>query len=410
MVWMNGDCGRAYHNRIRRIAYPPAMHGTLPLSERQALESLRGDTAGRKSIAVLAREWGWSRDKVRRRLESWRISGELSVAQALPKRRTARQSADEMSADEALAPEAQAIEPLVIAAPAADSRPSMPAPAPDVEFAQAEAVAADAGPALDPALDPAPAPVIAPAAPSRAGRYGRGLAIALLAGVGVALAAIGMIETTAYASRVGGWLFAALAICADALVLLMPAALAVLWRRRSPAVIVAAALWLVGGAVTLANLSGYIGSSDDAFRAGRETQSTQRALALEQLARLRGERAAIVELRPVGAINAALNNARQSKRPALREALAVAQRRDALEVKLSAVSAGLPAVPQVALVDPSAGVLSEITGATVSETLLRRVRLALLLLLPLCGGFVLGVALSLFPTALPRDPALDSGA
>jgi hypothetical protein len=183
-------------------------------------------------------------------------------------------------------------------------------------------------------------------------------------------------------------------------VLFMPAAVAGLWRRRSPAAIVAAALWLVGGAVTLANLSGYIGSSDDAFRAVRETQSTQRMLALEQLARLRNERAAISELRPVGALNAAIKNVRPSKRPALREALALAQRRDALEARLSAVSASLPTVPQIALVDPSAGVLSEISGATVSETLLRRVRLALLLLLPLCGGFVLSVALSLFPDAL----------
>src|SRR5258707_7298586 len=100
----------------------------------------------------------------------------------------------------------------------------------------------------------------------------------------------------------------------------MRAASAGLWRRRSPAAIVAAALWLVGGAVTLANLSGYIGSSDDAFRAGRETQSTQRSLVLEQLTRLRHERAAISELRPVGAIDVALRNARQSKRPPLREA------------------------------------------------------------------------------------------
>ena len=43
------------------------------------------------------------------------------------------------------------------------------------------------------------------------------------------VAVIGMIETTAYAMRVGGWLLAALAICADALVLFMPAAVAGLW-------------------------------------------------------------------------------------------------------------------------------------------------------------------------------------
>jgi len=352
------------------------MHGTLPFSEQQALASLRGGAAaGRKSIAVLAREWGWSRETVRRRLESWRHNGDLTAEQVRPRRRTAM--------------------PMPAAIAVAADPASLPPPSPP----GASAAASSAEP--DP--EPAAAPVIAPPVPSRRSTCGRLLAITIVASVGIALAAIGMIETTAYAMRVGGWLFAALAICADALVLFMPAAVAGLWRRRSPAAIVAAALWLVGGAVTLANLSGYIGSSDDAFRAVRETQSTQRALALEQLARLRNERAAISELRPVGALNVAINNARRSKRPALREARAVAERRDALEARLSAVSAGLPSVPQIALVDPSAGVLSEISGASVSETLLRRVRLALLLLLPLCGGFVLSVALGLFPDALRRS-------
>ena len=368
------------------------------------MASLRGGTAaGRKSIAVLAREWGWSRDTVRRRLESWRHNGDLTAEQVRPQRRTAIPM------------------PAAIAAstdPASLSPPSWPAES-DSASSPAPVIAPDLKAELEPepaaaiAVAPQSAPetlaaarVIGPPAPPTPARLsvcGRLLATTIVASVGVALAVIGMIETTAYAMRVGGWLFAALAICADALVLFMPAAVAGLWRRRSPATIVAAALWLVGGAVTLANLSGYIGSSDDAFRAVRETQSTQRSLALEQLARLRNERAAISELRPVGALNVAINNVRKSKRPALREALAVAERRDALEARLSAVSASLPTVPQIALVDPSAGVLSEISGATVSETLLRRLRLALLLLLPLCGGFVLSVALSLFPNAPRRS-------
>lgn len=375
------------------------MHGTLPFSEQQALASLRGGTAaGRKSIAVLAREWGWSRDTVRRRLESWRHNGDLTAEQVRPQRRTAMPM------------------PAAIAAPTDPA--SLSPPSPPAESDSASSPEPDLAPDLEPAaaIAVAPetlaaAPVVAPPAPSRLSACGRLLATTIVASVGVALAVIGMIETTAYAMRVGGWLFAALAICADALVLFMPAAVAGLWRRRSPATIVAAALWLVGGAVTLANLSGYIGSSDDAFRAVRETQSTQRSLALEQLARLRNERAAISELRPVGALNVAIKNVRPSKRPALREALAVAERRDALEARLSAVSASLPTVPQIALVDPSAGVLSEISGATVSETLLRRVRLALLLLLPLCGGFVLSVALSLFPPVwlpLAAPPSRDS--
>jgi hypothetical protein len=195
--------------------------------------------------------------------------------------------------------------------------------------------------------------------------------------------------------RVGGVLFAALAVCADALVLLMPAAVAVLWRRRSPGAIAAAALWLVGCAVSLANLSGYIGSSDDGFTAARTSQALQRSLALEELARLRRERTSIVEMRPVKALQVALLHARRSGQPALREALAVAERRDALEAELSTFAAKLPTIPQIATVDPSANVLSEITGANVSEISLRRLRLLLLLVLPLCGGFAFSLALSL---------------
>src|SRR5262249_33690368 len=146
--------------------------------------------------------------------------------------------------------------------------------------------------------------------------------------------------------------------------------------------IAAAALWLIGCAVTVANLSGYIGSSDDEFRAGRETRSMQRALALEQLGRLRTERAAIAEMRPAGALDVAIPNAGRTNRPALREALAVAQRRDALEAELSALAAGLPAIPQTAIIDPSARVLSDISGTSISEESLRRVRLMFLLLLP----------------------------
>ena len=339
------------------------MHGTLPLSEAQALASLRDGTVARTSVAALAREWGWSRSTVRHRLERWRKAGDLPPAS---KRRPTRRSTP--------AKEAPSVPPAAV-----------PAPVPASE------------PASVPTIIPAPAAVAAAPASLRIGGFGRLLGAAVLASVGVALAAIGMIETTAYAARVGGMLFAGLAVCADALVLFMPAAVAALWRRRSPAMIVAAGLWLMGGAVTLSNLSGFVGSSDDLFRAARETQSTQRVLALEQLARLRNERAGMSEIRPVAALNVALRNARRSDRPALRQALAMAERRDAVEAQMSALAANLPAIPQVAIVDPSASVLSEISGAVVSEVDLQRLRLMLLLLLPLCGGFVLGVALSFLP-------------
>ena len=45
----------------------------------------------------------------------------------------------------------------------------------------------------------------------------------------------------------------------------------------------------------------------------------------------------------------------------------VAQRRDALDAELSATASSMSTVPDVVTIDPSANVLSDITGATISE-------------------------------------------
>jgi len=332
------------------------MHGTLPATDELALATLRDRAPTRVDTAALAKEWHWTREKVRRRVAKWRRDGELPDGQ---RRATKR---DVVAAEIAIAP------PIVEVAPVADV-------APDTTVAAATA--------------PAAAPPRRP--------LGRLVGAGILAAVGVGLAAVGATETVGYAWAVGGLVFAALALCADALVLFMPSAVAALWRKRTVAAILGAALWVVGSAVTLANLSGYVGGHDDGFRAGRENQSTERELILERLGRLRHERAAIREDRPVGALTAALPNAPRWQRPILREAVAVAQRRDAVDAELLALESRLPAVPQIALADPSASVLSAITGARISEHDLRRLRLALMLLLPLCGGFVLSVGLSLIP-------------
>jgi hypothetical protein len=101
------------------------------------------------------------------------------------------------------------------------------------------------------------------------------------------------------------------------------------------------------------------------------------------MARLRHERALISETRPVGELNVAIWNVRRSARPALREALAIAQRCDAVDAELLELESKVPALPQITTNDPSAAVLSEISGATISEDSLKRLRLALLLVLPL---------------------------
>jgi hypothetical protein len=55
-----------------------------------------------------------------------------------------------------------------------------------------------------------------------------------------------------------------------------------------------------------------------------------------------------------------------------------------------------------------AALLSTIRGATLSEHELRRLRLALLLGLPLCGGLVLSLAFALTAAALARGLNRDT--
>jgi hypothetical protein len=183
----------------------------------------------------------------------------------------------------------------------------------------------------------------------------------------------------------------------------LPAAhLIELWRKRSPAVALAGVLWCAGVAVTVVNIAGYVGAHIEQYEAARETKATERSVAIERLARFRDERKTINETRPSAAILAAMAGARRSEQPALREALAIARRRDALDLELSAFEKRLIEIPQVATADASAAVLSEIGGTAISEVELRRIRLALLLGLPLCGGLVLSLALALAASSARR--------
>src|SRR5215469_6429397 len=95
-----------------------SMHGTLPISEEQALAAMRARPPARVSIAALAREWGWPHDKVSTRLKRWRRSGEL----ASPAKR--RQQGDMVPTLEALPAPATA-EPVV----AVPTLEALPAPA-----------------------------------------------------------------------------------------------------------------------------------------------------------------------------------------------------------------------------------------------------------------------------------------
>jgi hypothetical protein len=233
-----------------------------------------------------------------------------------------------------------------------------------------------------------------------------------LAVTGVTLAAIGMLATTDYSMRTADgadrFLLAALAIAADLLTLALPAASAAVWHAKRRGLAAAAAvMWLAAAAVTATNLAGFISVTGDAFLAWRQTASTERALVLERIGRLRAERAAIVETRPVGVILVAIRNAARAKIDDERAALAIARRRDQIDAELGALSATIPTLPAVTAVDPSAaavsGAISLVTGGRVaiSDEALSRARLLLLLTLPMLAGMVLALGAALAERKMP---------
>src|SRR5215470_7667171 len=140
------------------------MHGTLPATDELALATLRDRAPTRIDTAALAKEWHWTREKVRSRVAKWRRDGELPDG----RRRAAKRD-------------------VVAAAP------------PIIEVA----------PVADVAPDTAIAAATAPAIASSRRPLGRLVGAGILAAVGVGLAAVGATETVGYAWAVGGLVFAA---------------------------------------------------------------------------------------------------------------------------------------------------------------------------------------------------------
>jgi hypothetical protein len=165
-------------------------------------------------------------------------------------------------------------------------------------------------------------------------------------------------------------------------------------RRRGLA-LAAVLLWIAAAGITTTTLAGFIGVNGDAFLTGRETAATERSLVLERVARLRAERGAISESRPVGVILVAIRNAAKSVIDDERAALLVARRRDQIDADLAVLEGTIRALPPTSIADPAsntiAGVVHLFGGVAIAAATLQRVRFALLLALPLLGGAVLAI-------------------
>jgi hypothetical protein len=248
------------------------------------------------------------------------------------------------------------------------------------------------------------------------GRSRRDLAIGLsLIVIAVLLASVGTFGTVSYSltTTAGGdrLALAALALGADLLTLMLPAAIAAAWRFRQRGLAgVAVLIWLCAASVTVANLCGFVGLGADRFVAGREVAGTERATVLEQLARLRTERAGITEARPIDAIITAIRNSTKSRIDEQRADLASAKRRDVIDAELGRLSTVLPTLPAIADADPSSATISAVikimTGGFIvtADQTVARARVVLLLILPLFGGSLLALGLALFGTREAPPP------
>jgi hypothetical protein len=250
----------------------------------------------------------------------------------------------------------------------------------------------------EPAVDP-----IEKRSPASGRNIGRLVIGGTLAVTGIILAGGGMLMTVNYtvatATGLDRILLAGLAAGSDLLALLMPTAAACLWRiRRRAAAAVAGILWIIAAGATLQNLCGFVGSYGDSFISGRESASTERSLVFDRLDRLRRARKEITETRSVAEINIAIRNATARKIDDERAAVAVAKHRDELDAQLAALEATIPTLPAMTAADPSAatiaGIVSLISGGQVviADDTFRKLRLALLLVLPLLAGPILGLA------------------
>jgi hypothetical protein len=256
-------------------------------------------------------------------------------------------------------------------------------------------------------------------------------ASALLAATALAMAAVGLVMNARFAASFGqtaeaAALLAMIGLAIDVLAVALPSVAAQLWHGRNrAAAAVAASIWLIALTMSLLAATGFASTNIGDAVAGRAKIAGENSSLLEQIERLRKERAGIAEARPVAAIVAQLQEAQPSAQAvwrttdgcrdvtrarsgracapvlALREAQATAERRDAIDFELRQLQARLTALPAIVTADPQAKAAAEIvswlSGGLLAPTprdiaWLRTIGLAVM---PSLAGLIVLLALSL---------------
>jgi hypothetical protein len=354
--------------------------------EAEALAWLRSQPAGKieTSIAELARCWRWSRPRVTARLDQWSAAGTITRSKA----RSGR----------------SVITMLTAGVPAATG--------------------GTAAQAL-------------PAGGQR--RVFRFIGGTILAAIAVGVAWFGVQINAWYGASLGktteaGALLAGLSVAADILALTLPAAASALWfERHRGAALVAWAVWTMTIAVTLMASIGFASLNIADTIAARAKIAAESGGLSGRIERLRGERAAITEIRAVAAIETDIQRTQPGAASVwrqtagctdvtlaasgaacadvlrLRQALANAQWRDALDAELRDAEAKLAVLPAVATSDPQTEAAARLInwasfGLTrISAHDIDMARVAGMTLLPQISGLVLMLAMVLWQPARRRE-------
>ena len=171
------------------------------------------------------------------------------------------------------------------------------------------------------------------------------------------------------------------------LAIVLPSAAAQLWRDRHAMSAAAAwAIWLIALGMTLLAAIGFAATNIGDGVAGRSKVAAEASALAADIERLRSERAAITEMRAVSTIEAEIQRAQPAaaavwKQTAgcsnvtmaasgaacadvlkLRQALGVAQRRDALDAELRSAETRLAPLPAITSGDPQATMAADIVA------------------------------------------------
>jgi hypothetical protein len=270
-----------------------------------------------------------------------------------------------------------------------------------------------------------------------AGQIFLGLVLGLVA---IGLTVVGLTVNTRFAASFGqtaeaAALLAAVGLTIDCLAIVLPSAAAQLWRDRHVMSASAAwGIWLIALGMTLLAAIGFAATNIGDGVAGRSKVAAEASALATDIERLRGERAAITETRAISTIEAEIQRAQPAaaavwKQTAgcsnvtmaasgtacaevlkLRQALGVAQRRDALDTELRSAEARLAPLPAITTGDPQATMAADLVAwislghVSLTPHDIHRMRITGLTIIPALAGIIFMFATTLLRVGRRREP------